>query len=155
MALYFMQNTRTKDVKIGFSKHPRCRLKVLQTGCPGQIELLGCIECNRSEERQWHEKLKEFRIHGEWFRGEPRVLEEIERALSDSEPLEELEAGPHVIHKNSVYTISQAAAYLGLAKGTLPREVRLGRLRVSKRAGRYFVLGEWLLMWLETGEIRR
>ena len=48
---------------------------------------------------------------------------------------------PHVIAPTAVYTVPEAAAALGLAKGTLPREVRLGRLRVSKRAGRYYVLG--------------
>jgi hypothetical protein len=38
---------------------------------------------------------------------------------------------------------------------TLPREIRLGRLRAAKRGGRYFLLGEWLLAWLRDGEIRK
>jgi hypothetical protein len=28
-------------------------------------------------------------------------------------------------------------------------------LRCSKRAGRYWILGEWLLEWLRGGEVRR
>jgi hypothetical protein len=44
---------------------------------------------------------------------------------------------------------------LCLTKTTLAREVRLGRLRVSKRAGRYFILGSWLLQWLREGEMTR
>jgi hypothetical protein len=44
---------------------------------------------------------------------------------------------------------------LGLAKATIGREIRLGRLRVSKRAGKYFLMGEWLLQWLRDGEINR
>jgi hypothetical protein len=50
---------------------------------------------------------------------------------------------------------SRPAPPRALAQATLRREVRRGRLRVSKRAGRYYVLGAWLLEWLRTGEIRR
>jgi hypothetical protein len=59
----------------------------------------------------------------------------------------------HVIHPNAVYTLLTARSALGLAKATLRREIRLRRLRVSKRAGRYYILGEWLLDWLRTGVV--
>jgi hypothetical protein len=59
------------------------------------------------------------------------------------------------IDPNAVYTLESARACLGLANATLRREIRLGRLRVSKRAGRYFLLGDWLLAWLREGEIPR
>ena len=36
---------------------------------------------------------------------------------------------------------------------SIRREVREGRLRISKRAGRYYLLGAWLLEWLEAGEV--
>jgi len=41
---------------------------------------------------------------------------------------------------------------LGIRRATIAREVRLGRLRVSRRAGRYFFLGSWIIAWLESGE---
>ena len=59
----------------------------------------------------------------------------------------------HVIASNAVYSLESARAALGLARATLRREIRLGRLRVSKRAGRYYILGCWLLQWLQAGEI--
>jgi hypothetical protein len=62
---------------------------------------------------------------------------------------------PHIIHPRAVYSLAAAQLALGLPKTTLGREVRLGRLRVAKRAGRYFVLGEWLLQWLLEGEASR
>jgi hypothetical protein len=31
--------------------------------------------------------------------------------------------------------------------------VREGRLRIARRAGRYYILGRWLLEWLEGGEL--
>jgi hypothetical protein len=61
----------------------------------------------------------------------------------------------HVIHRHAVYSLETARAALGLAKATLKREIRIGRLRVARRAGKYFILGAWLLEWLETGEIPR
>ena len=61
----------------------------------------------------------------------------------------------HVIASNAVYSLESARAALGLARATLRREIRLGRLRVSKRAGRYYILGCWLLQWLQAGEIVR
>jgi len=62
---------------------------------------------------------------------------------------------PHVIVPDAVYTLTTANAALGLARNCLPREIRLGRLRVSRRAGRYFILGRWLLAWIEAGEVVR
>jgi hypothetical protein len=60
-----------------------------------------------------------------------------------------------VIDPRAVFTIEQARSTLGLAKNCLPREIRLGRLRVSKRAGKYLILGRWLLEWIEAGELPR
>jgi hypothetical protein len=64
-------------------------------------------------------------------------------------------AAPHVIHPTAVYDLIAARAALGLAKGTLSREIRLGRLRISARAGKRYILGSWILEWLQGGEIRR
>jgi hypothetical protein len=62
---------------------------------------------------------------------------------------------PHTIVPTAVYSLVAARLALGLTASTLNREIRLRRLRVSKRAGRYFILGEWLLQWLRDGEVRR
>jgi hypothetical protein len=61
---------------------------------------------------------------------------------------------PHQILPTAVYTLASARAAFGAKATTLPREVRAGRLRVSKRGGRYYFLGEWLLEWLRAGEVR-
>jgi hypothetical protein len=59
------------------------------------------------------------------------------------------------IHDNAVYSLGSARRALRLADSCLRREIRLGRLRVSKRAGRYFILGKWLIEWIEGGERRK
>jgi hypothetical protein len=60
-----------------------------------------------------------------------------------------------VIEPNAVFTLDSLKQALGLAKGCLPREIRLGRLRTARRGGRYFLLGKWVLEWIEGGELRR
>jgi hypothetical protein len=61
---------------------------------------------------------------------------------------------PHVIHRDAVYDLAQARHCLGLARTTLRREVRLGRLRFTVRGGKMFFLGAWLLEWLGPGRLR-
>ena len=60
-----------------------------------------------------------------------------------------------VIDPQAVYTVADAQAVLRLTRSTIGREVKEGRLRVSRRAGRYYLLGEWLLQWLREGELPR
>jgi hypothetical protein len=62
--------------------------------------------------------------------------------------------GPHVIDPNAVYLLPQINEALGLRESTVRREVREGRLRIAKRAGRYYCLGSWLLEWIAGGELR-
>jgi hypothetical protein len=54
-----------------------------------------------------------------------------------------------------VFCLDALQVSLGLKPNTLRREARLRRLRVAKRAGKLFVLGAWVLQWLEAGEVRR
>jgi hypothetical protein len=61
-------------------------------------------------------------------------------------------AEPHIIVPTAVYTSEQVRRLLGLADGTIRREVREGRLRVAERCNRYYFLGAWLLEWIAAGE---
>jgi hypothetical protein len=64
-------------------------------------------------------------------------------------------AVPLVLNPLAVFTFAQARQALALPRSTLAREVRLRRLRVAKRAGKYWILGSWLLQWIEAGELHR
>jgi hypothetical protein len=59
----------------------------------------------------------------------------------------------HTIISSNVYTVPAATEALSAKANTLPREIRLRRLRASKRGGRYYILGEWLIEWLRAGEV--
>jgi hypothetical protein len=61
----------------------------------------------------------------------------------------------HVVAPTGIYTVDEARQIFRLRQSTIRREVREGRLRISKRAGRYYLLGRWLIEWLEAGEVRR
>jgi hypothetical protein len=58
-----------------------------------------------------------------------------------------------IIPAESWFRLGELRELLGLPAGTLPREIRLGRLRSAKRAGMRWVKGEWAAQWLEGGEI--
>jgi hypothetical protein len=62
---------------------------------------------------------------------------------------------PFVLHDNAVLTRQQLQAGLGLARNCISREVRLRRLRVARRGGKYYFLGAWVRQWLADGEVRR
>ena len=59
------------------------------------------------------------------------------------------------LHHVQLYTAETLRCALGLRKSTLAREIRLGRLRVAKRAGRHFLFGKWVIQWLQEGEVCR
>jgi hypothetical protein len=59
------------------------------------------------------------------------------------------------IYANQIFDLETARAVLQLPESTLPRECRLGRLRHGKRAGKIFILGKWIIQWIETSEIHR
>ncbi len=60
-----------------------------------------------------------------------------------------------VIHPDSVFSLIQARLALDLPVNCLPREIRKGRLRAAKCAGRTMILGAWILQWVERGEMKR
>jgi hypothetical protein len=61
---------------------------------------------------------------------------------------------PRVIDPRSVWYLAELQALLRLPGSCLKREVRLGRLRVAKRSGRYLTTGEWVWNWIISGEIK-
>ena len=79
---------------------------------------------------------------------EPAAEKSATSALERPGPLLNIQPG-------DVFTLAGARAALRLAKSTFRREVRAGRLRISVRAGRRWLLGCWLLEWLRDGELPR
>lgn len=59
-----------------------------------------------------------------------------------------------VINPNAVFDRQALRDLLQVRDSTIGREIRLGRLRVARRAGKHFFLGVWVLEWLTTGEVK-
>lgn len=66
-------------VKIGHSNNVRLRRKLLQTGAPAPLEILGVIAGGRNVEERLHERFHAAHVHGEWYRAEPDLLAYIRR----------------------------------------------------------------------------
>ena len=84
--IYFIQNIRTKAVKIGFSHgDPRKRLRTFQTGNHDALTLFGSIAGDRNREQELHARFDEFRIdpRREWFRGEPGLYDAVRSLIRD------------------------------------------------------------------------
>jgi len=65
--LYFIQSNEG-CIKIGRSIDPSERLKTLQTGNAHKLRLLLVLEGKGYMEFILHEKLRRYRLTGEWFR---------------------------------------------------------------------------------------
>uniref|UniRef100_A0A6H1ZYZ5 Bacteriophage T5 Orf172 DNA-binding domain-containing protein n=1 Tax=viral metagenome TaxID=1070528 RepID=A0A6H1ZYZ5_9ZZZZ len=66
--LYFVQQGTRGPVKIGISKEPEERIKVLQTGNPKKLRLIWTINPkSKNVENTLHRVFLDERLEGEWF----------------------------------------------------------------------------------------
>lgn len=81
--IYFIQNTRSKAIKIGIGKTPADRLAAFQTANHDRVILIGVMEGGRVEEQDLHQQFT--RKRGEWFEPTPALLKFIKEnaVLSD------------------------------------------------------------------------
>jgi hypothetical protein len=60
----------------------------------------------------------------------------------------------HIIDPRGLYFPETFRAVFRLSASSLRRELRQGRLKVYKRCGKYYLIGEQILEWLRGGEVR-
>lgn len=89
MSVYFIRGIdNTGPVKIGWSNSPQRRLSQIQKMSPVPLEILLTIDnCKRDYEKVIHRYFFEFKIRGEWFRGEKRLMEFIENPIEIAEKI--------------------------------------------------------------------
>ncbi|WP_437309943.1 GIY-YIG nuclease family protein [Sorangium sp. So ce388] len=79
MPIYFIQEAPDGAIKIGYTGgDPFARLSALQTGNSKPLKLLAFAPGSSQHERGLHERFADLRLHGEWFRPDPRLLGFIE-----------------------------------------------------------------------------
>jgi T5orf172 domain len=87
--IYFIQEAGNEKapIKIGYcSGDPISRLQALQTGYPAKLAIICVLPGPQSDEGREHEKWKHLRVHGEWFRADPDLLEYIRSEASEKDP---------------------------------------------------------------------
>lgn len=84
MSVYFIQAGKDGPIKIGTANGVRRRMANLQSAHYEILELLGIVIGDRDVEREFHERLADSRLRGEWFRPTATVLAFIEEALKNS-----------------------------------------------------------------------
>ena len=78
--IYFIcANSRDSFIKIGRAKTPRYRIKAFQRWSPYKLHILATLreEHTTVTERDLHKRFRAHRVHGEWFRPHPELLDYI------------------------------------------------------------------------------
>jgi len=65
--LYILQNSLTKDIKIGRSNDPYIRLDQLQTANSNKLRMLIILTNQGLREKTLHKLLRKYNKNGEWF----------------------------------------------------------------------------------------
>lgn len=65
--VYIIRDVDHARVKVGYSRTPQDRLRALQTGSSGKLEIVGLIAGSERIERALHAELAAFAVRGEWF----------------------------------------------------------------------------------------
>ncbi len=82
--VYFVQQSATLSIKIGFSKDPQKRISDLQVANAQKLKLIGLIDATRKQEQELHKQFARYRLEGEWF--SPEVLSDILQIIQAQQP---------------------------------------------------------------------
>jgi hypothetical protein len=77
MSFIYVIQSGDNTLKIGKANDVRKRARALQTAHPFQLRVLRKFEVGAADvlplEKEIHKRLKEYRLHGEWFRVQPSI----------------------------------------------------------------------------------
>ena len=68
--IYFIQDTVTRAIKIGYSTNPQKRLKNLRNSNQNKLVLLYAMHGELEHEAELLQRFDKFKMEGEWFKGE-------------------------------------------------------------------------------------
>ena len=80
--VYFILDSLSNAIKIGYADSIDSRLISLQVGNPRDLELLHYIECKNSEhsrlvEDSYHKQFEHLHIRGEWFKYDESMFRDL------------------------------------------------------------------------------
>jgi hypothetical protein len=68
--IYFVRDSLSGHIKVGYADDPWKRLSKIQSDCPGDVTLIATEEGGVEREAELHAMFAEQRLRGEWFRGD-------------------------------------------------------------------------------------
>lgn len=92
--VYFVQAGEGGPIKIGWSTDVSRRMAGLRPGTSAPLKLLLVVPGTRASEKAAHDKFKAYRLHGEWFKPDPRLLAAIEQIRVAMEEKRAKKGGP-------------------------------------------------------------
>lgn len=82
--VYFIQTSRSWNVKVGIAAKPLSRLATLRTGNAEELEIIATFRGTTADEAAIHRALQHYRLRGEWFEFGPWI-EIVRRAHAERE----------------------------------------------------------------------
>lgn len=84
MPVYFVQDTRSGAVKVGFSTNVAKRVSGLRTSCPFPLRFLGSIPGGKERERELHAMFSCYfnRLCGEWYEHSDEMMASISAQIN-------------------------------------------------------------------------
>ena len=107
--------------KIGMSRNPLQRLKVLKTGNP-DIDILLCCEKDRVSEKALHRMFKHRRTEGEWFnltKSDIKICKNLMGKKSNNKQSEGKVSCTYHLHESTRKMIQEKSFTLGVAQNKL------------------------------------
>ena len=111
--IYFIQNTETKHIKIGYSNNVRKRLSEIQTTSPYELAILTICEGGIEVEKELHDKFNKSYIRGEWF----SPSEELITHINNFPPyLNKEYIGLRKLRRNKKMTMEEVGKIMNISK---------------------------------------
>ena len=82
--LYFIQDTVTRVIKIGYSTNPQKRLKHLQNSNQNKLVLLYAMHGELEHEAERLQRFNNFKMEGEWFKAD--IVDPISQIIAADNP---------------------------------------------------------------------
>jgi hypothetical protein len=145
--IYFIQRASGGDIKIGITNDLQERLSSLQTAHSEPLVCLATMNGGAYEEGALHERFKEHRLAGEWFRPHWDILALVAMLRTVPVPLPAPSKYDHIFspedHANSARDIlKERGAQGGLSRSEAKAAAGRANLRVARETLRWARLGK-------------
>lgn len=130
--IYFIQAHSGGPVKIGYAANPEKRIAEIQRMSPVELKTLKIIEGDLKQEKELHKHFAKFRLHGEWFDLNEKMLNIViplpEKASEKKQPT-------RVVIDRAGFTIKEISEALQFNEKTIRHWIKTGLLKTLDTSG--------------------